>query len=186
MQVTQLTFSLPKISIPDSWDTVEEFCDWYITNGMPINFPKNVEIFSTDDATSVCLFRKGQFQVELYLISPNPNVPIHEHPNVEAIEVRLDNTTDTIYGEVLRKGHSHGPGIRMMAEERGFPLISVQKWLDGISPTTISTRWKGKTVGPKHDELIKRFYPETLVLNGYADVTKQNDYLKALKNGTNS
>jgi hypothetical protein len=185
MQVTQLTFSFPKINIPESWDTVEEFCDWYITNGMPMKFPENVEIFSTDDATSVCLFRKGQFQVELYLILPKPNLPKHEHPNVEAIEVRLDNT-DRIEGEVLRKGQSHGPGIRVMAEERGFPLISVQKWLNGIKPTTISTCWKGKTVGPKHDELIKRFCPETLVLDGYADVTKPNNYLKVLKNGTNS
>lgn len=185
MQVTQLTFSLPKINTPNSWDTVEEFCNWYISNGMPINFPEKVEVFLTDDATSVCLFRKGQFQVELYLILPHPNVPIHEHPNVEAIEIRLDNSRK-IDGEVLRTGQSHGPGIRMIAEERGFPLISVQKWLDGISPTTISIRWKGRTVGPKHDKLIKRFCPETLVLNGYADVTKQNNYLEVLQNGTNS
>lgn len=177
------TYTLPTLDIPDSWKTVEEFCDWYIENSLPIMFPSNIEIFTTDDATSVCLFRKGQYQVEFYLIHSKPKIPIHEHPNVDAIEVRLRNTGRTIFvNEILRKGQSHGPGIRMEADVKGFPLLSIQKWDEGFEPITISTRWKGKTVGPLHDDLIKRFYPDTLVLDGYADVTKPKDYLEKLKN----
>jgi hypothetical protein len=171
------------------WKSVEEFCNWYMDNGMPIRPPNNTEVFLSDDATATCLFRSGQYQVESYLIYPEPLVQIHEHPGVEVIKVRMFENGDggfALASDVLRKGEGHGAGFRLDGEEKGFILLAVQKWDDELIPTTVAARWKGKTVGPIHESLIKRLYPEALVLPGYADVTKTMSYLKELKHVANS
>jgi hypothetical protein len=168
-------------SIPESWNNVEDFYDWWVQSGCPFLFPKNVEVFKSDDATAVCIFRKGQFQIELYLIHAQPKVPIHEHPNVEVIKVRASE--DSLEpSPVLYNGQSHGAGMRLEAADIGFPLFAVQHWKKNLTPTTVAAQWKGKTVGPLQEELIRRFHPNALVLDGYADVTKTMDYLEELKN----
>ena len=163
--------------IPDSWESTNDFAKWYVDNGNPFLPPHNVEIFRTDDATSFCMFRHGQFQVELYLIYPQPNIPIHEHPGVEVVEVAVINGTVEIV-PVLFNGQSHGLGIRNKADIRGFPLISIQRWHPKIKPTTVSSQWKGNIVGPMHEELIKRFHPNAYIVDGYADVTRTKDELE--------
>jgi len=178
------TYKLPELNIPDSWDNVDSFLDWYIANNMPIRFGEHQEVFLSDDATAVCLFRHGQFQVELYSIHPDPLVQMHEHPGVEVIKVRF--TSDTVIGfPTLRKGQSHGAGFRLECEGLGFPLLAVQHWVNGEKPTTVAAQWRGKTVGPLHEDLIRRFHPNALVLNGYADITRTMDYLKEVKNVAN-
>jgi hypothetical protein len=182
------TYKLFKLHIPTTWEDVSAFCDWYLKNGLPLVFPKGAEVFMSDDATSTCLFRHGQFQVELYLIHPKPLVQFHEHPGVDVIKVRLAEESDNSYvayvSPVLRKGQSHGAGVRFENEETGFPLLAIQHWKSGI-PTTVAAAWKGKTVGPLQEKLIKRIYPEALVIDGYADVTKTMGYLEELKNVAN-
>jgi len=163
--------------IPDTWLSTEEFVKWYIDNKTPFMPPPNVEIFRTDDATSFCMFRKGQFQVELYLIHPQPNVPTHEHPFVEVVEVAVTNTTIDII-PVLKNGQSHGTGIREKANIIGYPLISIQRWHPKVLPTTVSVQWKGNTVGPIHEQLIKRFHPDAYIIDGYADVTRTKNELE--------
>jgi hypothetical protein len=175
---------LPSLIIPDSWESVESFCNWYIENNMPLRFPKIPEVFLSDDATAVCLFRHGQFQVELYDIHPNPLVQLHEHPGVEVIKVRFQDANALVFPP-LRKGQSHGAGFRLEGEEVGFPLMAVQHWVNGEKPTTVAAQWKGKTVGPLHEDLIRRFHPNALVINGYADITRTMDYLKEVKNVAN-
>jgi hypothetical protein len=175
-------YTLPKIEIPDTWINAQAFCDWYMDNGMPFRPPNN-EVFLSDDATATCLFRHNQFQVELYLIHPTPLIQLHEHPNVEVIKLRLFKD-DAIATDTLMMGQSHGDGMRSEANDKGFQLLAFQHWKKD-KPTTIASAWKGKTVGPKHEALIKRFHPNALVLDGYADITKPSNYLEVLKNGTN-
>lgn len=161
----------PNLVVPDTWANVDEFADWWLRSGMPIKFPDGAEVFLSDDATSVALFRQGRFQVELYLIHPNPMVPVHEHPGVEVIKVRLSNRKYPYLSNTLHAGESHGAGVRLEAEERGYPLLAIQHWLTR-EPTTIASMWKGKTVGPKQEGLIKRFNPDAYISSGYADITK--------------
>jgi hypothetical protein len=177
------TYKLKKLEIPDSWEDVEAFCDWYMENNMPIKLPNHPEVFLSDDATSVCLFRHGQFQVEIYLIYPDPKVPVHEHPDVDVIKMRLVNDTAST-SETLTNGQSHGVGLRLEGEKKGFPLFAIQHWKKDL-PTTVAARWKGRTVGPIQEALIKILYPKSLVLPGYADVTKTMGYLEELKNVAN-
>jgi hypothetical protein len=175
---------LPSLNIPDSWESVESFCNWYIENNMPLRFPNIPEVFLSDDATAVCLFRHGQFQVELYDIHPNPLVQLHEHPGVEVIKVRFQDDNALVFSP-LRNGQSHGAGFRLEGEKVGFPLMAVQHWVNGEKPTTVAAQWKGKTVGPLHEDLIRRFHPNALVIDGYADITRTMDYLKEVKNVAN-
>lgn len=179
------TYNIKQLDIPDTWENVESFCDWYMANNMPINFQNRTEIFLSDDATAVCLFRHGQFQVELYLIYPGPKVPIHEHPNVEVIKIRLDQKI-AIASKVLANGESHGAGFKIEGEEIGFPLLAVQHWVGEEKPHTVAAQWRGRTVGPMQENLIRRFHPDALVIDGYADITKKMSYLKELKDVANS
>ena len=160
----------PNLVIPETWANVEEFGRWWIRSGMPIMFPENAEVFLSDDATAICLFRKGRFQVEMYLIHPNPLVPKHEHPGVEVIKVRLNSKKYPSLSETLHDGESHGAGIRKESEDRGYPLLAIQHWLHR-DPTTVASMWKGNTVGPKQESLIRRFNPDAFIENGWADIT---------------
>lgn len=171
------------VEIPGSWACVREFAEWYIRAGMPVMFPQGNEVFCSDDATATCLFRKGQFQVELYMIHPRPMVPDHSHPYLEVIEMRIDSINKLAkLGRVLHSNESHGPGIRLEADQRGFPLIAFQHWLDR-KPTTIASMWRGLTAGPKHIELIRRFNPGAYIDGDYADITKPANYRELLSKG---
>lgn len=172
MLVIQGPAPYPNLTVPDTWSDVEEFGDWWIRAGMPLSFPENAEVFLSDDATAICLFRKGRFQVELYLIHPNPKVPIHEHPDVEVIKVRLNGKKYPYLSGTLRNGEAHGAGLRLESEVRGYPLVAIQHWLTR-EPTTIASMWRGETVGPKQEALIKRFNPDAYIKDGYADTTKK-------------
>ena len=164
---------IDKLEVPDSWDNVTAFGEWWVENSMPIRFPEKAEVFLTDDATAISLFRHGQFQIELYLIHPNPQLQDHEHPGVEVIKVRMGLENNLIgFTRPLVDGQQHGAGVRLEAETVGFPLIAIQHWKTR-ELITIAAMWKGKTVGPIQEELIRRFHPDAYVVDGYADITRK-------------
>lgn len=161
------------LEVPETWNNVTEFGVWWVKVGMPIRFPIGAEVFRTDDATAVSLFRQGRFQIEMYLIHPHPQLQDHEHPGVEAIKVRMGNNNEVIgFTDALTEGRSHGAGVRLEAETTGFPLIAIQHWTTR-DPITIAAMWKGKTVGPMQENLIRRFHPDAYVIDGYADITRK-------------
>jgi hypothetical protein len=161
--------------IPKTWANVGEFADWWLGAKMPLRIPTGPEVFLSDDATAMCLFRQGRFQVEMYLIHPQPLVPTHEHPGVEVIKVRNGLPNGSIWlSPILKKDQDHGAGMQLEAEVKGFPLIAVQHWKTR-NPTTIASMWKGKTAGPKHEKVIQRFNPGCFIQDGYADITRNAD-----------
>ncbi len=163
------------------WKDVVEFTNWWNKAGMPILPPVNSEVFVTDDATAFCLFRNGQFQVELYLIHPNPMFDNHEHPGVEIIQM---NTTGSYgsFSEILRDGDSHGNLLASRSQQKGLSLLTFEHWLKD-EPSTAAAAWKGLTVGPKQEMLIRRFYPNAFIESGYADITKPVNYRQLLLEG---
>lgn len=180
------TFYMPNplegVEIPE-WESVKDFAKWWTVNGCPIA-PPDETVHLSDDATSFCLFRSGQFQVELYLIHPSPNLPIHGHPDVEVIKMRLDQfsvTDGRLVKEseekastTLFQGQTHGAGKNFKEHDDlnvGFGLLAFQKWKDGLKLTTVAARWKGSTVGHMQEALIRKHTPEAIVQNGYADTT---------------
>jgi hypothetical protein len=174
MTFERITNPHEKLEVPDSWSNVRDFANWWMAAGMPMVFPTNPEVFLSDDATAISIFRKGRFQVEMYLIHAFPKVPEHEHPGVEVIKMSMTHNKNPIMSNILKDGESHGAGVRLETETIGFPLIAFQHWLTR-EPTTIASMWKGPTVGPLHEALIKRFNPDAYVIRGYADTTRQQE-----------
>lgn len=168
--------------IPDDWDTLEDFVDWFVNSKYPIIIPWNAEVRRTDDATTICLFRKGQYQVEIYLIYPGYMIQPHEHPGVEVITMNMgggkrgienDIGSSSIAGTLSSKllsGEIHGGESSTLFSD-GYVLFSFEKWSTDIKMTSAAIHWKGPTAGPLHDVLIEKYYPGSVTEPGYADVT---------------
>ena len=153
-----------------NWKTVEDFAAWYKTNRFPIRPPFEDPIYVTDISYSYVLFREGQFQVELYLVKPNTFSPEHCHPGVENIVMVWGgdigtNPTDIVGGEPTQNGTSSLFGARsqvikndathaLHAGEKGCAVISIEKWPEGVTPTSVSIRWRGDTCGDVHTKLV--------------------------------
>ena len=171
-----------EIIVPDSWETIEDFTNWYLGQRMPLMIPWDAEVIRTDDATAICIFRKPPYQVELYLIHPGLSVSRHAHPGMDVITMSLGggkNDTKSIIGtstnwgnisENLKAGELHG-GQSMPLTSLGFGLISFEKWPANIPMTSAAIHWQGKTAGPIHDNLIKSRNPGCVVKSGHADIT---------------
>ena len=41
------------------------------------------------------------------------------------------------------------------ASKNGGSFISIQKWLNGVEPTHVSSNWDGNSMGTKHSEQAK-------------------------------
>lgn len=170
--ITSIPDPLANLEIPDTWSDVEEFGKWWVSAGTPYLYPNQPEVYLSDDATSIPIFRKGRFQIELYLIHPKPLVNEHEHPGVEVIKVRMGIPGGLAFTPALKDGQAHGSGFRLESEIYGYPLIAIQHWKTR-DPITVAAMWKGATVGPKHEALIRRFNPNCYIANGYADITRK-------------
>lgn len=172
--MTSIQDPYANLVVPETWNGLQEFADWWLANGMPMKFPQDAEVYFSEDASFVSIFRHGRFQVELYLIHPKPRVPLHEHPEVEVIKLRTISPKGPLMTDILHNGEAHGSGMKLEAEVRGFPLIAIQHWLTR-EPTTIGAMWRGPTIGPMHEQLIKRYTPDAYVKDGYADTTRKID-----------
>lgn len=177
------------VKIPNDWETIEDFADWYLTAKMPMMIPWNAAVVCSDDATAMCLFRKGQYQVELYLVHPQQFVPHHEHPKVEVITMFLSGgeTSPTnencafgvgadwgMMAPKLETGEAHG-GITSTIDKSGFALLAFQKWPIGITPSSAAVQWRGETAGPKQEKLIRDAYPSAYIEPGWANMMGCDD-----------
>jgi hypothetical protein len=157
------------------WNTVEEFRDWYTAKGYPMRPPFLNPIFHTDNAMSLCLFREGRFQVELYITKPFATSPPHTHPGVESAFVYL--TGDIQFGienkdTVNKKMHyaREDGAHRMLGATSSSPdglahwldigadgaaFLSFEYWKDK-EPVSVTVNWKGDPVGSIHEEILKQ------------------------------
>lgn len=160
------------------WETVEEFAQWYRDNGFPLRPPFEDPVYVTDISYSYVLFREGQFQVELYLIKPNSGSGEHSHPGVENIIIPLGGdlwpsqagwTPDMT--DVLKHPSAEGTSLQfgsispkftpemthaLSVKERGGAVLSVEKWPDGVKPSSLSIVWEGEPVGEVHSTIIQK------------------------------
>lgn len=173
------------IKIPETWNTVEDFTKWWIENKMPLMIPSDAEVIISDDATAICVFRHGRFQIEFYIIKPHYSIEYHSHPGMEVITMyfaggknsppgarTFHNTADQ-WGRIrakLESGEYHGGEDTNVFS--GFVLVAIQKWDEGIEMSSAAVNWKGKTAGPLQEALIKKHRPDAFVEPGYADVTR--------------
>lgn len=164
------------------WNTVEEFAKWYEDEGFPIRPPQHNSIFRTNNASAVVLYREGQFQAEMYIGDPNSLTPEHSHPGIESIIVYLSGEGSTSVNEkeianpaphfnavnpdgtsVLFKqkvrihpNDTHG----LMTYGKGFAFYSIEKWPEGVTPTSVTVHWHGETTGNIHDKVVQGYKHE--------------------------
>ena len=144
---------------------LDEYLKWVVHNisFCPPTVIKNNLSFA-DGVIGFVLHREGQFQTQLFIAEPNVVVPDHIHPNVDSFEVALHGTTlrhsgmtlitpqYDCAGSAIYVGHNDWHGG--VASEDGGCFMSVQKWLNGVPPTSVGNDWGGDTMGPQHDSKI--------------------------------
>jgi hypothetical protein len=160
------------------WNTVDEFAEWYEDSGFPIRPPQDNAIFRTNNASALVLYREEQFQAELYIADANDITPEHSHPGIESVIMFLSGEgSTTVNGkekvdprQYFNKINSDGTSILfkqkirlnpidshgLICYSKGFAFLSIEKWPDGISPTSVAAHWQGETTGEIHDKIIKK------------------------------
>lgn len=170
------------LHIPEDWDTLEDFVNWFMESKIPIMIPWNATVIRSDDAVAICIFRKGQYQVEFYLEYPEMYIRRHAHPRMEVITMDLggggmsprnENNTSRVWGDAYTKlpaGEFHG-GDTGSILSNGFCTLAFQKWEDPTEMTSAAIQWKGEIQGPIQEELIKRNKKNVHILPDYADIS---------------
>lgn len=159
------------------WSTLEEFAEWYKSNGFPIRPPFEDPVYTTDISYSYVLFREGQYQAELYLVRPNTSSPEHTHPGVENIimiwggDVHFtqdgqyhdlsDSYTSAAADGTNKLFGACGPNLKgksthaLFAGNKGGAFLSLEKWPEGKQPTSVTIHWDGEPVDAAHGKIIE-------------------------------
>lgn len=152
-------------------DVLANFLDFYLTNAGPIAFvPRQQTVHKVEDVTSVLMFRRGPFQVQMFIAPPNYIIPEHKHPNVDSFEVYMGGqirfskhgkwtSTDAESNtEVEGMSTLRGKAIRVYPDDlhggasgpSGSVFLSVQHWLNGVAPSCVANDYDGLVMGPDH------------------------------------
>jgi quercetin dioxygenase-like cupin family protein len=126
-------------------DDLTEFLDWWLAN-KPTCPPNEHAIIQQGNTSGVVLYRNGQFQVELFIVQPNVEIVQHIHPNVDSYEVHLAGDINFYCDGIL---YNDGKPVRVTTNAwhggffgpQGGSFLSVQKWINGVSPKFVGDDW---------------------------------------------
>lgn len=159
--------------------TLEQFAKKFLTSRMPwwrAPIRTGLSVFRDGDGVmcSLILYREGQFQVEL-LISPfiASSFPSHRHPNVDSIEFPIAGNHCLIIdgermwtGEQMQQwlsGELQSPLIPISHSSyhsgggtTAYAFLSIQHWLNDVSPTSVGLDWEGEYSGDLHQQLVQK------------------------------
>jgi|TARA_B100000131_G_C17799316_1_gene484773 hypothetical protein len=157
-------------------DELTHFLTWYLDTGLKIYVPHYDFVHFVEGVTGLTIYRKDQFQVQLFTATPNTEIPSHTHPNVDSYEVALSGMEFFLDGKVVlprwyanlpsmadnNLSASHYEVVRVLPEsphsaiagKKGGSFMSVQHWLNDVKPTSVGNDWQGDTMGKHHTEQI--------------------------------
>lgn len=174
------------LDIPDDWDSLEDFVEWYMESKIPLMIPWNASVIRSDDAVAICIFKKGHYQVEFYLEYPEMYIRKHAHPNMEVIVMDIGGgglippnsgeTVSRVWGDAYKKlpaGEFHG-GDTSSVLSNGFITLAFQRWDNPDEMTSAAIQWRGELQGPVQANLITKRYPNALIKPNYADVSSRD------------
>lgn len=148
--------------IPDSVTGVESFLEWWWNTGTSIDVPFDDSVYADGRVNGTVLFRQPPYQVQMFVFAPDSVIPEHIHPNVDSFEVYLSGdivfsvegseVTPSFLSQRAGKDGRHvlyGHTIRIHPDTwhsgvtgpKGGVFLSVQKWLNGVSPEFIGHDW---------------------------------------------
>ncbi|MDD5189408.1 MAG: hypothetical protein PHE50_00015 [Dehalococcoidales bacterium] len=148
-------------------DPLQTFKEDWVENPQFLT-PFSTPIVFDDNVWGIVLYRKDEYQVQLFLVSPNTILPPHRHPNIDTIDVHLSGDIEFyVNGITLMclsehlKDHPHMPGISncigrtfrvretdwhsAKIGEKGGSFLSFQRWLNGAIPTNVGDDWTAET-----------------------------------------
>ncbi len=170
---------LQDITIPDTWETLEEFAQWFKDNGFPMRVPADMRIYVTDHSYSCVVFRQDVYQAELYMIAPDkPGSPhTHDFENLSIplwghisgwsrtpdrynhlclpssiIDKNLPHPESRKIGTSLKIGEAHN----IDTHEQGCLMYVMQKWNSLDEMTSAVIQYNGKPMWPLHAQIIKK------------------------------
>jgi quercetin dioxygenase-like cupin family protein len=138
---------------PDLSMTAKQFAVWWLREGKPFQ-PPAAPTIQVGKFAGVTLYREGPFQVQLFIAQPGAFAPAHTHPNVDSVEIFVQGSGAI---EVLGRKQSGrfvtvkpGDAHTAVAHEHGGSFLSVQKWLNGVQPTSVERDWDGAPIDDAH------------------------------------
>ena len=154
-------------------DPIEQFAESFLRD-MPVigAVPFAGAVSRVEDVTCILLYRRDQFQVQMFACPEGTIIPEHTHPNVDTIQVYVGgNVIFTHNGRYayradevramdgpLRCANKRGHILRVRPDEKhgavigagGGIFMAVQHWQNGIAPHCVAADYEGITMGEDH------------------------------------
>lgn len=153
-------------------DELERFCASFLKK-MPVlgAVPLQGAVSMIENVTSILLYRRGQFQVQMFAVPEGTVIPEHTHPNVDSIEVYVGGSIRFSHSGkyVYREDELFAQGPMGLSSRRGLTIrvrpndlhggtfgpgggvfLSVQHWLNGVRPHCVAADYTGVTMGKDH------------------------------------
>ena len=132
-------------SVPDDLTAFKQW--WERTR--PFNTPEETPVICAGVIYGVVLYRQAPYQVQLFIMPPNSHIEDHIHPNVDSYEVFIGGDIAFRCNGQEYVQNTLGAAIRVFPEswhggtfgERGGCFLSIQKWLNNVSPTSVGHDW---------------------------------------------
>lgn len=135
--------------------------------------PRLNAIYNYGDIISLVLYRKEQFQVELFIVPVSPSSFVeHTHPDVDVMEFALSGITELfvngkllsytdiaeadawLLGDVPTAPICIAPGIPHRGQGiTPYAFLSIQHWLNNTKPTSVGLNWHGAATSPEQAQL---------------------------------
>lgn len=154
--------------------TSQEIVQSFIDSGYKHmeNIPNN-RVFYTDNSCSTLVWVEDNVVIEYYLLFPNLETPMHNHPfDNQMIYISGDltayrqeaNKPETRFtvtfserlqnhlSKIMPAGGEHG----FTVGERGAVIYNIQIWPDTVTnPLSAAIEYAGTSMGPRHESLVK-------------------------------
>lgn len=148
------------LNISETDDELSKFAKSFLEKQIIMPPMGKVKFF--DGVASAVIYKKGKFQVQIFICAPNVYITPHSHPTVESYEVHLDGGIDfriegksVIPKKVLNRSDNGqsiwcGQAVRLnkgvvhdaFVGSDGGTFLSIQEWPD--EPELISDDWEGQ------------------------------------------
>ena len=132
----------------NKFDDLFAFASWWMAT-KALNPPVD-NITEDENYSGVVLYRDGQYQVELFTIKKEAVGISHVHPNVDSYECYVNGEIDFVIsgqlystkeGDVGQLTRIHPWDWHTGDSKVGGSFLSIQKWLNGVSPTSVTLDW---------------------------------------------
>ena len=159
-------------------DVLKQFCDQFLQKSPVIGaVPFAGAVSKIEDVTAILLYRRDQFQVQMFACPEGTIIPEHAHPNVDSFEVYVGGSIQLslegrhVYPPAilfenkgpLKLASRRGERVRVRPNQihgatigaGGAVFLSIQHWLNGIKPHCVAADYDGVAMGEHHLAQVK-------------------------------